>query len=35
MATVIGQVVSAILVVIYFTKFRKMYLDLQHAEAKA
>ena len=26
-ATVIGQVVSAILVVIYFTKFRKMYLD--------
>ena len=23
----IGQVVSAILVVIYFTKFRKMYLD--------
>ena len=27
-ATVIGQVVSGILVVIYFTKFRKMYLEI-------
>ena len=26
-ATVIGQIVSAFLVLLYFTKFRKMYLD--------
>ena len=33
-ATVIGQVVSAILVVIYFTKFRKMYLDRRMLKPK-